>query len=348
VSISSSWSKVKAKRKLEEREERYRTLVESAPVGILSVDRHGCIQELNKKMLEILGSPSQEATKAINVLTFPLLVSSGIAANFQRCFRTGESRVLESPYTSRWGRKAFLRYHLSPLKREQDRIITVQAIVEDISEQKRLEQGILDSQEREALGILGGGIAHEFNNLLQVIQGYAEILAYDSRLPLKRSQAVLEIQHASQRAAELTRRLLNEMNREPLPSPSSEKNKTILFADNELIQRKLAVEFLGNFGYAVLSVGDCEEAMAVFREHGARIDLVILDLIMPELGGEWCIREMLQLKPEQKILVASDYSLCATVSELLRLGSCTFITKPYRLLELLATVREALEIAAQG
>jgi len=199
---------VQAKRAIEQSEEKYRNLFQSAPVGILSVDAEGRILEINRKMLEILGSPGEEATRAINLLSSPRLIQAGIAADFRRCLQSGEARILESPYTSAWGRRSHLRYHLTPLRREQERVVAVQAIVEDITEQKGLEQRLAQSQKMEALGTLSGGIAHEFNNLLQVIQGYAEILSLQEDLPPVRQQQVGEIQAAAGRAAELTRQLL--------------------------------------------------------------------------------------------------------------------------------------------
>jgi two-component system cell cycle sensor histidine kinase/response regulator CckA len=199
---------VQAQRAIEQSEEKYRALFQSAPVGILSVDAEGGILEINRKMLEILGSPGEDATRAINLLRSPRLIRAGIAADFRRCLQSGEARILESPYTSAWGRRSHLRYHLTPLRRERERVVAVQAIVEDITEQKGLEQRLAHSQKMESLGTLSGGIAHEFNNLLQVIQGYAEILSLQQDLPPGRRQQVGEIQAAARRAAELTRQLL--------------------------------------------------------------------------------------------------------------------------------------------
>ena len=64
---------------LRESEERYRFLFDHAPIGIITIDTEGRIREFNEKFLEILGSPYREASKSINVLTFPPLVDAGFS-----------------------------------------------------------------------------------------------------------------------------------------------------------------------------------------------------------------------------------------------------------------------------
>ena len=68
---------------LRKNEERYRLLFDNSPVGIFSATPQGQVVEINPIALQILGSPSVEATKSINLLTFPLLVKTGFASNFQ-------------------------------------------------------------------------------------------------------------------------------------------------------------------------------------------------------------------------------------------------------------------------
>src|SRR5262249_39037621 len=78
----------------------------------------------------------------------------------------------------------------------------------DITDRKRLDEQLLQSQKLESLGRLAGGIAHDFNNLLTVINGYSELLmrGLDEQNPVRRGLA--EIQHAGTRGAELTQQLL--------------------------------------------------------------------------------------------------------------------------------------------
>jgi two-component system, cell cycle sensor histidine kinase and response regulator CckA len=85
---------------------------------------------------------------------------------------------------------------------------TAIAIGEDVSERKRLEQQLWQSQKLEAVGRLAGGIAHDFNNVLNVIMGYAEMLARPLPADGPERRKVAKIQKAAERAASLTRQLL--------------------------------------------------------------------------------------------------------------------------------------------
>ncbi len=130
---------VRAHKALQASEERYRGLIENASIGIVSIDTQGNIREVNPKLLEILGSPSAAATRAINMFAFPPLVASGVAENFRRCIETGETFVAEHPYTSKWGKESYLRYHLTPVRDAAGVIVGALANVQDISDQVQAE-----------------------------------------------------------------------------------------------------------------------------------------------------------------------------------------------------------------
>ncbi|NOT06555.1 MAG: PAS domain S-box protein [Anaerolineales bacterium] len=125
---------------LRENEERYRLLFENAPVGILSATSQGQIVEINPVALQILGSPSSEATRAINLLTFPLLVNTGFSAKFKQCFDTGLPVFAEQAYTSKWGKIVYAQYRMTPIKDASGQITLIQIILEDITERKQNEE----------------------------------------------------------------------------------------------------------------------------------------------------------------------------------------------------------------
>lgn len=133
---------------LKQQEECYRRMIHNAPLGILTIDREGRILEVNPKTLEILGSPSAAATRAINVLEFPLLVESGISDDIRRCMETGMSLVAEHPYVSKWGKDVHLRYHLTPIEDDNAQIVGVGVIHEDITQLKQTEEAFRKQQER--------------------------------------------------------------------------------------------------------------------------------------------------------------------------------------------------------
>jgi PAS domain S-box-containing protein len=125
---------------LRKSEQRYRTLVENAPSGILSIDLDGNIQEVNPKLLDMLGSPSAEETKKINLFSFPPLVEAGVSESFKFCINNGQALDASHPYTSKWGKSVHLRYHLTPIYNTNNQIIGIQANVIDISKRVEAQQ----------------------------------------------------------------------------------------------------------------------------------------------------------------------------------------------------------------
>ncbi len=128
--------------------EDYRLLVDHAPVGVFLADQEGNIKLVNPQLLRILGSPSAEATKQINLLTFPLLKKAGISAAVEQCLEKKESNISEFFYTSKWGKDFCGRLYLNPARDTSNQIIGIQGIVEDITEYKKIEQKIRESEEQ--------------------------------------------------------------------------------------------------------------------------------------------------------------------------------------------------------
>jgi two-component system, cell cycle sensor histidine kinase and response regulator CckA len=89
-------------------------------------------------------------------------------------------------------------------------------VVEDVTEHLRLEAQLRQSQKLEAVGCLAAGIAHEFNNLLTVIQGHTGLLSGKSLATKTAAESIARIAQASQRAASLTRRLLAFSHKQPM------------------------------------------------------------------------------------------------------------------------------------
>ncbi len=127
-------------------DQKYQNLLDNAPLGILYTDKNGNIDFVNGIMLSMLGSPSAEETKKINMLSSERIKKAGIAAVYKKCIETGKKSQLEMPYTSKWGKKVFVRFYISPIFSD-DELTGVLVMAEDITAIKNAEEKELQYKE---------------------------------------------------------------------------------------------------------------------------------------------------------------------------------------------------------
>lgn len=128
-------------------------------------------------------------------------------------------------------------------------------------------------------------------------------------------------------------------------SPETEPaggRETILFVDDEEYIRDLANRFLTRSGYRVITEEDCQKAVALYEKEQENISLVILDLMMPKIGGRSCLDALLKIQPNVRVLIASGYSDSDKRDELIQAGAKGFVGKPFEMAHLLKAVRDAL------
>ncbi len=119
--------------------------------------------------------------------------------------------------------------------------------------------------------------------------------------------------------------------------------ETILLVDDEEFVRDLGARILSKAGYSVLTAANGREALDLFEKERTQISLVILDLIMPEMGGKDCLKELRKIDPQLKVLIASGLSADPSMRESPELGAKGFVSKPFRMKELLRQVRKVLD-----
>ncbi|UBM62940.1 PAS domain S-box protein [Candidatus Sulfidibacterium hydrothermale] len=137
-----------AEEQLRESITNYRLLFEKAPFAILTTRPDGTILDANPKLLEIIGSPSVEETKKINILQFPPLIKTGYTKHFKDCLETGKTIRFKTEYTSKWGKKLVAENIFVPLKNEKGIIQKVYIILRDITEQYQAEKLLMESEEK--------------------------------------------------------------------------------------------------------------------------------------------------------------------------------------------------------
>ena len=495
-------------------EARYRLLFDNSPLGIVTIDLEGRILEVNPKTLGIIGSPSSEETRSINMFTFASLIESGISEKFRQCVETGITGTFETFYTSKWGRRFFMRYHLHPIHDELGVIQGAQGLIEDMTVEKSLEEQLKQTQKLEAAGNLAGGISHDFNNILQAITGYTQLLLMEKKELDDEYSDLVSIKNSAERAARLVRQLLHfsqksdtdfqtldlkqevarvvkwlernidknisivrrsgdriwpvnadpaqveyvlkelvenaadampdggelvietknlvlgeafskielgaeagryvllsisdtghgmdlftrehlfdpffttkeigqgsglgtaavygivkkhqgyiKVNSEPdqgttiqiyLPaavSAGAEESgqrlqggsETILVVDDEEHIRDLAAQILRRFGYAVRTAVNGEEALQIYSKYPDTIDLVIMDIGMPGMGGHQCLREVKKINPAANVIMATGYAMEGQEEKDIAALAAGYLTKPYHLEDLLEKVRTTID-----
>ncbi|MDH5640112.1 MAG: PAS domain S-box protein [Nitrospira sp.] len=131
-------------------------------------------------------------------------------------------------------------WHTSVMVDESGRVVSIMALVQDLSEQVRLERQFHQAQKMEAIGRLAGGIAHDFNNLLTVITGYSDLVLMDPKTGSGIKKAVEQILRAGERATGLTRQLLTFSRQQIVQPRTLSLNNTV--TETEKMLRRLIGE----------------------------------------------------------------------------------------------------------
>lgn len=118
---------------------------------------------------------------------------------------------------------------------------------------------------------------------------------------------------------------------------------TILMVDDEEIIIDVSIEMLEKIGYRVLKALSGKEAISEYQASSAKIDLVILDLIMPKISGGEVYDKLKEINPQVKVLLSSGYSVDGQATEILKRGCNGFIQKPFNMEELSRKVNEILD-----
>ncbi|MFA5903972.1 MAG: response regulator, partial [Desulfobacula sp.] len=131
----------------------------------------------------------------------------------------------------------------------------------------------------------------------------------------------------------------SEINNDKIPQ---KKLKTILVIDDEDIVRDMAIKALKAFGYNTLDACDGEAGIQIFKKHHPSIDAVLLDIIMPKMSGTETFKQMLNIDPNVKVIVASGHVTNQDQKKIFA-KACAYLDKPYQIIEL----KQALELIFQ-
>ena len=122
-----------------------------------------------------------------------------------------------------------------------------------------------------------------------------------------------------------------------------EGTEMILLVDDDDIIVKVGEQILNRLGYKVIIANGGREAIELYQENQAKIDMVILDMIMPEVDGKMAYEKLKEINPGIKVLLSSGYSITGQAQEILDQGCNGFIQKPFSLKDLSLKLREVLD-----
>ena len=121
-------------------------------------------------------------------------------------------------------------------------------------------------------------------------------------------------------------------------------DETVLLVDDEESLREMGSRILARSGYRVLVADTGEAALEIYRDQGTEgIDVVILDISMPGMGGHKCLLEILKINPRARVIIASGYSMNGKLRDIVNSGAAGFLAKPFGRNQMLSTVRRVLD-----
>jgi signal transduction histidine kinase/CheY-like chemotaxis protein len=218
-----------AEEKLKESEERFRNMIEQSPFAIEILTPDGQIRQVNPAWLQLWNFPQEalpQVLKKYNRLSDKQCIDLGIMPLIEKAF-AGEpvnlppikydaANTLKGlGFTNAKMRNPWIQGRFYPVKSADGEILNIVSIYEDITERKqaeeekkKLEAHLQQAQKMEAIGALAGGVAHDFNNILFPITGYAEMMLEDIPQDSPFEKRLNQILSGTRRATELVKQIL--------------------------------------------------------------------------------------------------------------------------------------------
>ena len=268
--IQDITARKQAEDRLRKSEEQYRRLVDTMQEGLGVQDQHGLITFVNQRLCEMVGYAREELIGQPAAMLFDAENQKILREQMERR-RKGERLSFEVAWRRKDGGKIDTIISPNPRFDANGNFVESTAVVTDITERKRLEEALRQTQKMEAVGRLAGGIAHDFNNLLTVIGGCSDLVQHriDPQDPL--SRYIQDIKTSSDRAAALTRQLLAYSRRQVMETKVLSLNDSILAMEPML--RRLIGEHIE------LALVLCQDLGAVKADPG-QIEQVIMNLAL--------------------------------------------------------------------
>ncbi len=267
-------------------EMRYRSLVQTAVYGIYRASLDGRFIDVNPALIGMLGYNDALEILALDPQKDVFVDSSEYTRLVDEFRRSGRMDGFEVRWKRKDGILITVRISGRAVAGGDEPSDVLEAIAEDITERRVLEDQFRQSQKMEAVGRLAGGIAHDFNNLLMVVSGYTEVLLSHLSPGHPLYVKAEAIQQASDRATTLTRQLLAFSRKQLLELKVIDVNAIV--TDMERLLRPL-------IGEQIELTTSLAPGLGCTRADAGQLEQVVMNLVvnakdaMPN-GGKICIR----------------------------------------------------------
>jgi CheY-like chemotaxis protein len=131
-------------------------------------------------------------------------------------------------------------------------------------------------------------------------------------------------------------------NKSKILKTQKHESASVLLIDDEEYILDINKEILEDEGFTVSTCKDGVEGINYYSEHNTDIDIILLDIIMPKLGGYDCFTQLKKINPECKVIVSSGYSIDGEARKMLDEGACDFLQKPFTREKLFKTIHTVL------
>jgi PAS domain S-box-containing protein len=277
---------------------RLAAIVQSSEDAIISKTVDGIVLDWNAAAERMYGFSYQEMVGRSIYLLVPDDLRLEEQSILQRVARGEHVAHYETMRRRRDGKLISVALTLSPVRASDGTIIAASSIQRDISERKRAEESLRQASKMEAIGALAGGLAHDFNNQLYAVSGFAHFIGRDPNLSPSARADLLEIQKTTERMASLTRQLL-AFARQQVLSPETLDLNAAVNDTSPMLQR-----LIGSATTIELALAPGPKWVRVDR---AQLVQVLLNLVinardaMPN-GGTIQIRtETMEVSPGQEM-----------------------------------------------
>ncbi len=246
-----------------------RSLFENANDGIVIMDRDGIILNVNQKACEIHGF-NKDALIGTNIELLETEESKQSFREKKERILNGEPMLFETQHYRKDGSRVSLEISSNAI--EVDGVVLIQSFHRDITEKKRLQEQLLQSQKMESIGLLAGGLAHDFNNILTAILGNVELLHEYSNLDAAAIQKVNIIESSARKAGQIVSRLLSFARKSSFESVPINLNDVIRdtaeLLEKTLLKKKVNIKM------------DLDSTIPFIQGDGNQMSQVIMNLLI--------------------------------------------------------------------